>query len=275
MPNVIPPQAVSYTKSVLPYQASVIGQQPREGNKEVPIQITWATDGGPNKSIYIDCGRGSGQSIVTLSQIQTIYINNLLNDATVYLYFQDTQFLLEIPPLAYGFFPVITNNVYFTAWSPQSGPTDQTYMNILNYYMPPSVVSQFAFAAIPATALPGTAGAMCQGFSGISNSTALLAAGKEGIIEALHLSATNFQVLPFMTPGPAVISIKDSSGAIIYWQLEVAQATSFVSYPWLILAQLTDMVISFNNGLELVVDNTNGSWLTGSFFAMLTYRMPQ
>lgn len=127
---VIPPACVPFLGSINGLAAGKSGE-PREGRKTVQANVLWSKDGGSNAGIIIDLGSAT---IVTISQIKCLYIDNSNCGVPLIIWFSDTQQRIIIPPQTVGYYPVVTNLLYFNVWcSITPSATDYTIINVLNF----------------------------------------------------------------------------------------------------------------------------------------------
>jgi hypothetical protein len=267
---IVPPQGVPYNGSTLPRQALLPWQMPKEVAKAVPLSIFWATDGGPNLSVNVNL---QSTQVVSISQIVALYVDNIRNQAAVHFYFPDTQFVLEIPPLSFGWYPVITTGIQFTVWAPGAVDQDQTIIQVLNYWVDPVAVSNFAFADTPAGQI--IAGNAITVASQSLTFSQLLPAGTEGILTAFNIDIVDFNLVNATGPtgvgfSAAGISLVDAANAIIYWEAALF-GNEYYAYKNLIT--MTGMNIEMVNGLFLRVNATN-AFMTGLVFPNIYWRAP-
>ncbi len=111
---------------------------PIEGNRTVPVEISWQRDGvAPSYSVVFNARE---QRVTPLSQIAAVHISNIHSSVPVRLLFPDTGFEIELGPALEGYYPVVTNGLEFTAYVPliPSG-TDGVSIQVLNFLPPPLV----------------------------------------------------------------------------------------------------------------------------------------
>lgn len=109
---------------------------PVEGNRTIPVSITWASAGlAPNYCIEFNARQ---QQTLAINQIAAIHVDNSKCSSSMHIGFLDTQFEILIGPNAVGFYPVVTNALEFFAWIDLNpGPTDVTILQVLNFLPPP------------------------------------------------------------------------------------------------------------------------------------------
>jgi hypothetical protein len=265
---IVPPQGVTYAGSTLPHQVTLPWSLPPEGPKSVPLQALWSTDGGPNKSINVNL---RSTQVATITQIVGLYVDNIRNEAAVTFYFPDTQFVLEVPPLSFGWYPVITTGISFVMYSPNAVDQDQTLIQVLNYWVDPIAVSNFAFSDNAAGTV--TIGVPLTIASQTLVAQTLIPAGTEGIITGFNIDATDLSLTNRVGgPGTAIagVALTDNSGATVYFGTGLFGAGYF---PFLKLANMTGLSIAFGNGLTLSVKAT-GAYMIGFIVATIYWRQP-
>jgi hypothetical protein len=263
----VPPAGVNYGGSTLPRKATLPWSPPPEGPKTIPLTVSWVADGGPNLSINVNL---VSTQVASISQIVGLYVDNIRNQAPVTFYFQDTQFVLEVPPLSFGWYPVITTALNFVMFCPSAVDTDQTIIQCLNYWIEPAAVSNFAFSDTPLGNVVIGNGLQIFPMVGPIMST-LIPAGTEGILTAFQIDAHNVcmthQDLGFL----GVVSLVNaSSGLSVYW------ASGFLGngyHDHLTIASLTSLSINFNDGIALRYDASH-TVVTGLITLNLYWRQP-
>jgi hypothetical protein len=119
----IPPLPVPFNGSINALSVAK-SAGPREGNKSIPININWGFDAGQNYSVSVSL---QSQQIVTISEIKTLYVNNVSNLFDVSIFFQDTQQYINVPAGSQGYYPVVTGLLQFTAFLTDSLRLEQIY----------------------------------------------------------------------------------------------------------------------------------------------------
>jgi len=111
---------------------------PIEGNRTVPVEISWLKDGAPPSYTVVFNARE--QRVTPLSQIAAVHISNIHSSVPVRLLFPDTGFEIELGPALEGYYPVVTNGLEFVVYAPliPSG-TDGVSIQVLNFLPPPLV----------------------------------------------------------------------------------------------------------------------------------------
>jgi len=268
---IVPPQPVNYSGPTLPRKGLLPWTIPPEGPQTVPLAVSWVNDGGPNKSISVNL---VSTQVKTISQIVGLYVDNIRNQAGVTFYFPDTQFVLEVPPLAFGWFPVLTSGVSFGMWSSNAVDTDQTLVQVLNYWVDPVAVSNFAFSDTPAGSM--ISGALTLA-SASQPSINLIPAGTEGIITAFQLdlidvSVTNRLATPGAGTSIAGLSLTDAPGIGSHIFFDTGL---FGSNYWAFqtVAHFEGLSLEMTNGLALNC-NANSAFMTGFVLANVYWRQP-
>lgn len=174
MPLVVPP-AKNYQNPMNSLPA-IFGSEPPEGARLVPIEIDWASMGGPNMCVSINL---FGQAAMTLSQIAALSVDNSNCGADVQFIFPDTQQTYTVPAYtSVTTFPVFTNATNLFVYAPTANIEDSTRFAILNT-MPPPV-------ALPLPQEQQTA--VFNDIPVASGTTAILPAGTNGTIEAITVA---------------------------------------------------------------------------------------
>jgi hypothetical protein len=111
---------------------------PIEGNRTVPVEISWLRDGAPPSYTVVFNARE--QRVTPLSQIAAVHISNIHSSVPVRLLFPDTGFEIELGPALEGYYPVVTNGLEFVVYAPliPSG-LDGVSIQVLNFLPPPLV----------------------------------------------------------------------------------------------------------------------------------------
>jgi hypothetical protein len=208
VPTVVPP--------FVPYQAPLIALRglwnnpPPEGDKFVPCEIDWSTQGGAANAVQLAL---SSFSPVQFSQIVALYVDNGANGADVSFLFPDTGKQLTVPAYCQGLFPVITNSLTFYVISTGAGSGDITIFQILNS-MPPPV------AVLPSQEQQSAA---ATGLSlGVDNGVVIVAAPTVGTLNAFSIN----MVSDYANPATFTIQLKDGLGHILFQEAVTMQANS-------------------------------------------------
>lgn len=110
-----------------PFYAEV----PKEGPKSIPQRIDFTT----NVSWSIDFSNLTANETITM--IQTLFIDNSNNSDSLSVVFEGTQQTLICPPLAQGYFPILTQNWPKCVVSTSGGVV--ILIEFINIPIPPSV----------------------------------------------------------------------------------------------------------------------------------------
>lgn len=136
--------AMAYSGRLAPIRSRAT-LAPPEGQLSVAASFLWTVDGvAPQYAVTIHLDNMAPQKI---TQIVSLYIDNLNNDADVFFFFPDTQFRCSCPSNTIIVLPVITNGNRFTAYSPGSTDGNQTFVQILNFVPPPISATKSAQAS--------------------------------------------------------------------------------------------------------------------------------
>lgn len=258
MPLVLPP-AVNYTTPLVSIPALwALRAIPPEGPKLVPVEINWGTDAGADLAVNINM---QNNAVLNFSRVVAISVDNSACAADVQFIFQDTSETTVIP--AYTpklIIEVFTNGTQFIIYAPNASDTDVTRFSFHNV-MPPPV-------AVPVTQTQNNATAnninidKTQG--GVS--TAIIAAGVNGIIEAFDAQA----YLTNDSAKNARYELRDGTAKVV-WSTQVV--SSGLSDTFQAITDLTGLHVPFRNGLYChVVSSTLQTGSRGIF--NLYYRTP-
>jgi hypothetical protein len=111
---------------------------PVEGNRTVPVEITWLRDGtSPSYAVVFNARE---QRVTPLTQIAAVHISNIHSAVPVRLLFPDTGFEIELGSNLEGYYPVVTNGLEFVAYTPLApSGFDSVTIQVLNFLPPPLV----------------------------------------------------------------------------------------------------------------------------------------
>ena len=111
---------------------------PVEGNRTVPVEITWLRDGTPPSFSVVFNARE--QRVTPITQISAVHISNIHSAVPVRLLFPDTGFEIELGSNLEGYYPVVTNGLEFIAYTPLTpSGSDGVTIQVLNFLPPPLV----------------------------------------------------------------------------------------------------------------------------------------
>ena len=227
---------------------------PTEGNRFMPIRITWGDDGGANNCVSINATNDKGYQ--TVSQICAISIDNSLNGSDVQFIFPDSQQTYTVP--AYfpaTVFPVITGQTQFFVSCPNAQATDITNFAILNFYPYPS--------SIPTTTEQNTST-----FNDIAvdpgATDQLIATGTNGTIEAIYVSIS----LDGQSNNYSSCQLVDGNGTVLAGWTVADVLNDRRNFNAL---QMSSCALRFIDGLTLV---QGSDVLTGIYSINILYRQP-
>lgn len=256
MPFIPPPSLQVPSQSLVSYPVQH-GAAP-EGPRHLPLTIVW-NDTAPQYAVSVNlqaAGLTPGQQ---LSRISTLYVNNSNCLSQITIYFSDSQFLLTVPPLTTGYYPVITSALQATIVLTTypiiggSGPIDGdiTVVDFLNFFVPPSqtviqlIEQQINFNVLLATATTG--GELLTG-RGLLKSIFM-----QGIYVMLNLapSVPNFlfELADVNSQFGQRIQLTGWPQEIYFAATTAITPTSFAAAQTMIFANLTDVNMPFS-GLE-------------------------
>lgn len=243
------PVAVNYQTPMNFIAAKWTNESPPEGPALVPIDIDWASMGGPNNCININL---FGQSAETLSQIVALSVDNSDCAVDVRYIFTDTAQTYTVPARqGITTFPVFTNGTQMFVEADGAAAGDETRFSIHNL-MPPavSVPLSVELEAVVFNAIPVATG-----------NTQLIAPGTDGIVQGLIVT---FQWTA--TTCNDAWTIQDGNGTVLAGGQDAASdvANSNVKT---IGAMLTGLNLRFVNGLKFV-QNIGAGTPAGSLAAV-------
>lgn len=252
MAYTIPLPIVNYNlpATVLP---SLVFEQPREGRRIVPIELTWAGNG---ETYQINV---QGIATQPFSQIVMLDVDNSTSGADVTFYFPDTQDILVVPAGSGGLFPVFTMQVQVYASAPQALLGDVTRFRVLNYRQEPVALPPPQFSQI-ATALgiagPGTTPIVAAGISGTLTSYS--------VNVGLQANGAGFSNL-------TAALVDHGTGAVID-QASVTVETARAFSGTILFA--SGIAVRFADGLDIVVANAGLAFVTQVTNAAIRYHTP-
>jgi hypothetical protein len=114
------------------------GSVPREGPKSVPLTITFTGA----QTILVDLQQQS--QLARISGVQTVWIDNHANAFPITIASEGTQQVVECPPNAQGYFPIlVTSNLKFDVTSGHAGTIE---IQLINFAIAAAVWSVNAIA---------------------------------------------------------------------------------------------------------------------------------
>jgi hypothetical protein len=240
---------------------------PIEGDREVPLSIDWAAEGGPNNAVGLNLTDLGPQNF---SQIVALYVNNIKSQLDVDFVFPDQEFVLTVPASSEGLYPVATKSLRFIVQLLGTpGPTDFTSFVVYNSYPYPVAVAKSDFTNISSvggltfitTVIPPAP----QTFT-----FPLIASGIWGKVISIGLSAVGVEAL-----GADVqvnVELTDGNANVLY-------ATSFfalngVLVPFINILNLSNLGARFEDGLNLNVaySTAAGTIISGALNANVYWR---
>jgi hypothetical protein len=250
MPLTIP-VAKNYPNQLVAIPSRVLSDPP-EGNKTIPVEIDWATMGGPGNCVTLNV---QNNAALSFSQIVALSIDNSACGADVEFIFPDTGETTEIPAYApKTIVELFTNQLQFFVSCPNAASEDITRFSILNFLPPPVAVEvskeqNFAIeSAISLTAV---------------GSTEITAA--TGTLEAFQING----LLGVGAGDIGAIELIDGNNNVI-WQGQFYSLAAASNLPPI---TMSDLSVRINGGVYLKVTSTNlpaGSTATVNLY----YRTP-
>lgn len=244
--SVLIPPAVNYP-SPLTAVPGLSQDQPKEGRKQIPVQIDWGSMGGVNKTVGINI---QNNATLNITQIATLKVDNSQCGADVVFIFPDTSDTITVPagsPLAVV--PVFSNALQMYVSAPNALSTDVTRFQILNYFTMPTDIPEVA-----------TRNASSSGANVITQATnttfQLIPAGINGTLQLLQawLSVSTNPASPVQF----VFSVKDGAGTpkvlINQFNFVIPAAN-----PKIDLVNMNDVNWRFQNGLVMPVQGASGT----------------
>ena len=258
MPLVIPP-SVNYP-SPLTAVPSLMQDEPREGRKQVPVEILWGVMGGTGKSVFINL---QNNATLNITQISSLKIDNSHSGADVTFIFPDTSDTVTIPagtPLAVV--PVFANATQLYISAPNALAADVTRFQLLNYQTNPADVPQTTAAQTATTG--GTV------IGGSGSSTQLIATTVNGTLETLQLKLS-------VPNAPAantqfVFTAQDGTGKVLVngWNVAIPATVTSILTP---VFDFGDLNWRFTSGvkIDVVMGGGPGFAIMNTF---ASYRQP-
>lgn len=258
MSFIVPPSK-NYTTPLVSLPCR-FGRVPPEGNRMVPVEVDWATMGGPGQCVALNLQNNATDPV---SQILALSVDNSQCGNEIQFVFNDTQDTLTIPAYApKTICEVFTNQTQFIVQAfgtVTSG--DITRFSILNFVPPPINVPEGVeqeIASVDTIAFDG------------ASTTAIIPAGVSGTIESLQLFVTNAAALEDFHYLAQLQDGATTPNVIARFQLDLKSGNAFsgvvVSYP--------ACAIRFQNGLNLVQTRTIGTMNEGFISGNILYRSP-
>lgn len=215
----------------IPVLPSMAFNDPREGKRYVPVNVSWAGDGA---TFQINV---AGLSTQPISQIVMLDVDNSACGAPVTFYFPDSSDTLVVPGESAGLFPVFTGQLQMYVAAPNALASDVTRFRILNYRQAPVALPSPQFLQI-ATALNITA----------AGTTALIPAAQSGTLVGYGVFGA---FIGGVGQGTVTVTIKDhTTGNVIDQAVVIVPPSGYVNT---ILFNVHDASIRFAGGVDLVV----------------------
>jgi hypothetical protein len=266
VPLTIPP-ATNYPSGINA-APSFSQDEPREGRKQIRVEIIWNTMGGADKCVSFDLDGTRSQSF---SQVSTIKCDNSGCGADVTFIFPDTGETITVPagaPLIVV--PVYSNSKTFYVYAPNASPEDETRFIALNFYTSPTEVSASGSRSTLASANMNCLNAV--------SSVNLVAAGINGTLESLTWYYAQMFGFPNVQPNTSQgdFKLSDGAGTVFIAAYRVAAYFSATPNQYSVpLLNLYDLNVRFRNGL-IVTFTPVASWGTGNLMlnAFAEYSQP-
>lgn len=255
MPLTIPP-AVNYQSPLIALPTR-FRKPPPEGDKVISVDIDWSTMGGADNCINFNL---ANNATLNFTQIVAVKYDNSESSGDVQLVFTDTGDTVTIPARSQAITPVFTNGQQFFIIGVSVVSGDVTRLQVLNSMPPPVDLSREGF---PESTFAGNITVV----DGAATDP-VIAAGISGTIEALFITQQFFN----NAPGNSIadISLVDGSANVIWSELlNIDNATQ--NWPYFI--PLSPMSARFQNGLNLVQNNSGVPTLSGAISINATYRV--
>lgn len=239
---------------------------PEKNPSQVGFQIAWfigntGFQAYPNNCISINLVTGSSYPI---NRILSLYVDNLSSQSPTLFVFPDTGFRFICPAFTDGFFPVVTNGLTFTVFSPE--PVEGDVTNVIAMNIPASTA--LSSEQIPGVQyrVDGSTGNIAPlAYPRFSTPIAVTADGTHIILpsptDTVVLAGFSIQC-SFINGGgsPAAVSmiLEDISGLNVYWRGSVSgRSGTLIENPPL-LANIAGLQIS-TDGLQLVTASVTGA----------------
>lgn len=136
MSLLIPP-AKNYVAPLVSVPSPLL-RVPKEGNKQIAVEVDWATMGGSGNCVNFNF---SNNSTIEFSQICSLKVDNSQCGSDIQFIFPDTTDTVTIPAYSPSVVvPVFTHAQQFFCVALAEEPQDITRFQILNYLPPPIAV---------------------------------------------------------------------------------------------------------------------------------------
>jgi hypothetical protein len=226
---------------------------PVEGDKFITAEIDWLVT-TTQQAVQFAV---SANSPVAFSQIVALAVDNSRSGADVDFVFSDSGFVLTVPALNQGVFPVFTNGLMFYAIAQNAVIGDVTTFQVLNSMPPPTYINPSIEQNHASTA----------GIPVINSTTPIVPAGVTGTLNTLSLSIT-------LTSGATAenmeLNLVDGNGRTLWINVYTLPATTTQNFP----VELTGLQMRFVNGLSMVVSSSTFGAGTGLIVANVYYSQP-
>jgi hypothetical protein len=249
LPLSIPPFN-QYQSPIVPLRG-LWNAPPVEGDKFITAEIDWLVT-TTQQAVQFAV---SANSPVAFSQIVALAVDNSRSGADVDFVFSDSGFVLTVPALNQGVFPVFTNGLMFYAISQNAIEGDVTTFQVLNSMPPPTYINpsiEQNHASVSGIALTnGTTPVVPAGVNGTLNTVSI-------VVSYIAGAATE----------QASVNLIDGTGRLIWATEVVAAADAAQSIPF----NLVGLALRFVNGLSILISSSS---LTGGYIvANLYYSQP-
>lgn len=129
------PASVNYPTKLVAVP-SLMQDEPKEGRKQISVEVDWQTMGGTANSVSFNL---QNNATLEWTQISTLKIDNSNCGADITFVFPDTSDTISVPAYApYVLVPVFSNGKSFYAIAPNAVDGDITRFQILNYEVDPT-----------------------------------------------------------------------------------------------------------------------------------------
>lgn len=262
MPIVVPGVATNYP-SPLVSLASTFGQEPKEGRRQIPVEISWGTMGGSNFLCAFNLQNSANTK--EWSQLCAVHVDNSGCGSDIEFIFTDTSETVVVPAYEpYVLVPLFSRSLQFFV---QAGinsevveSNDVTRFTLFNFVPPPVVIPAAVEQSVVSNAALAADGA---------TNTVMIATPINGTLESIYLYRAS-PAAGLAGPGAQTWAITDgASSPKTFFQGTFAGGNlSSWNVP---LIQLSGLNMRFTNGLSF---KQTGAALGGTYSLSLGYRTP-
>jgi len=265
MPLLIPP-AANYPSPLVAIP-STMQDEPREGRKQIPIEIGWGMTAAILANKCVDVNFQANTSL-EISQISSLKVDNSNCAADVVFIFPDTSETVTVPAGApYVLVPVFSNSKQFFVSSPSSRATDTTRIQAINYLTHPADIPQSQMAQVA-----NSGGNIVSGGTTVIQ---LIPATISGTLESLQMSMSTATALAaaqqFICSALDGTGVLGFSPGVLVDQWNIGFPVGFAG-PLTEIFDFPDLNWRFTNGLKVQITGAFAQAMICNTFA--SYRIP-